>query len=58
MQTGALLLLGEVIRVEHSDAGYTMALKLRHSLSMLDDLHRLNDAIRGKAIRLPKNSYR
>lgn len=51
VQAGALLLLGEVIRVEHSDAGYTMALKLRHSLSMLDDLCRLSDAIRGESLK-------
>jgi hypothetical protein len=52
VQAGALLLLGEVIRVEDGERGYTLALKLRHSLSMLDDLYRLNNAIRGESFKV------
>jgi hypothetical protein len=56
VQTGALLLLGEVIRVEDGERGHTLALKLRHSLSMLDDLYRLNDAIRGESFNVAERS--
>jgi len=51
VQAGALLLLGEVIRVENGERGHTLALKLRHSLTMLDDLNRLNEAIRGESFK-------
>lgn len=42
VQTGDILLLGEVIRVN----GNELALKLRHSLDSLGDLRRLNQALR------------
>jgi hypothetical protein len=52
VQAGGLLLLGEVIRVEDGERGHTLALKLQHSLSMLDDLYHLNDAIRGQSFKV------
>lgn len=45
VQAGDLLLLGEVIRVQKSDCGHVLALKLQHSLDSLSDLHRLNQAL-------------
>jgi c-di-GMP-binding flagellar brake protein YcgR len=48
VQTGDRLLLGEVIRVENSERGHMLAVKLKHSLEMWGDLCRLNDAIRAE----------
>jgi hypothetical protein len=45
VQAGDILLLGEVIRVQESDQGHVLALKLQHSLDSLSDLHRLNQAL-------------
>ena len=45
VQAGDLLVLGEVIRVQQSDQGCVLALKLQHSLDSLSDLHRLNRAL-------------
>jgi hypothetical protein len=45
VQAGDLLLLGEVVRVQEGEGGYTLALKLQHSLDMAGDLHRLSVAI-------------
>jgi hypothetical protein len=45
VQAGDLLLLGEVIRVQEGEGGYTLGLKLQHSLDLMGDLHRLNMAI-------------
>jgi hypothetical protein len=41
-----LLLLGEVVRVQVSQQGTTLGLKLLHSLDSLGDLRRLNRALR------------
>lgn len=46
VQARDLLLLGEVIRVEACEQGILLALKLGHSLGSLDELHRLNLALR------------
>jgi hypothetical protein len=46
IEAGDLLLLAEVIRVEVSDEGIILGLKLHHSLGSLGDLHRLNQALR------------
>jgi c-di-GMP-binding flagellar brake protein YcgR len=46
IQARELLLLGEVIRIDSSDRGSMLALKLSHSLDSLADLHRLNQALR------------
>jgi c-di-GMP-binding flagellar brake protein YcgR len=46
VQTGDLLLLGEVIRIQDCERGYMLALKLRHSVDLRGDLERLNEAIR------------
>ena len=51
IEVDALLLLGEVIRIEQGERGHMLALKLRHSLTMFDDLYHLNDAIRGESHR-------
>jgi c-di-GMP-binding flagellar brake protein YcgR len=45
VEAGDVLLLGEVIRVQASDGGHMLAVKLRHSLDSLSDLHRLHQAL-------------
>jgi|HubBroStandDraft_6_1064221.scaffolds.fasta_scaffold654036_2 hypothetical protein len=49
VEVDALLLLGEVIRIERGVLGHTLGLKLQHSLTMFDDLYRLNEALRGES---------
>ena len=56
VQTGELLLLAEVIRVEEAQLGYSLGLKLEHSLFLLHDLHRLNEAIRKESVRVEELS--
>jgi c-di-GMP-binding flagellar brake protein YcgR len=51
VQLADLLLLGEVVRVQVSDGGHMLALKLRHSLDVAGDLNRLNDALHMEASR-------
>jgi hypothetical protein len=51
VEADGLLLLGEVIRVVSGEQGHTLGLKLQHSLSMFEDLYRLNEAIRGESYR-------
>jgi PilZ domain len=46
IEAGDFLLLAEVIRVEVSDDGTILGLKLQHSLGSLGDLNRLNQALR------------
>ena len=58
IEVEALLLLGEVIRIEHGAQGHTLGLKLQHSLAMFDDLYRLNEAIRGESYKPAENSSR
>jgi hypothetical protein len=49
VEAADLLLLGEVVRVQQSEHGSIVALKLLHSLDALGDLHRLNRALRLEA---------
>jgi len=48
VRAGDLLLLGEVIRVHDCDRGHMLGLRLKHSIDVVGDLHRLNEAIRGE----------
>jgi hypothetical protein len=49
VEAGDVLLLGEVIRVQASNRGFMLAVKLRHSLDSLNDLHRLHQALQWEA---------
>jgi hypothetical protein len=56
VQAGDFLLLGEVVRSESCERGHMLAVKLQHSLNMLSDLHRLNDAIRAEGLKTDRVS--
>jgi hypothetical protein len=58
VQAGELLLLAEVIRVEEYGQGYSLALKLEHSLFLLNDLYRLNEAIRREEAKVDELTIR
>jgi hypothetical protein len=49
VQAGALLLLGEIVRVQDCESGHMLGVKLQHSLEMSGDLYRLNDALRAES---------
>jgi PilZ domain len=51
IEVEALLLLGEVIHIEHGAQGHTLGVKLQHSLAMFEDLYRLNDALRRESFK-------
>jgi hypothetical protein len=56
VRAGDLLLLGEVIRVQESQQGHTLTLKLQHSLDMAGDLVRLHEAIRPDDVAVPASA--